>query len=237
MPWSYLPLWIAVSTPLLYLAFFVSGINFLMHRLWVSPSRSVLQQFDHYAVLVLLAVPILSVIVLHAVIYDSWRHLFYIYPLLILIAVHGLQCLLALLNRTLVFAVYLLIAINSVYLVYWMVYTHPHQNVYFNKMAHLLFTPIKHHFELDYWGLSYKQGLEYIISHDPRPVIVLVQNLPGKLNMLIQKSEDRKRISIVSENADADYFITNFRPMLEENPTRCSTKLKWMRCRSWRCIN
>ena len=90
----------------------------------------------------------LSVIVLHAVIYDSWRHLFYIYAPLILIAVHGLQCLLALLNRTLVFAVYMLIAINSVYLVYWMVYTHHIETCTSIKWRTCIHT-IKHHFELD----------------------------------------------------------------------------------------
>jgi hypothetical protein len=53
-------------------------------------------------------------------------------------------------------------------------------------------------FELDYWGNSYKQGLEYILASDPSPVIALaVQNSPGEFNGMILPPAARRRIIYV----------------------------------------
>ena len=42
---------------------------------------------------------------------------------------------------------------------YWMYSNHPFQNVYFNILAGKKFNE---RFEMDYWGISNKNALEYI---------------------------------------------------------------------------
>lgn len=64
---------------------------------------------------------------------------------------------------------------------------------------------------MDYWGISYKKGLEYILQADPSDTIrVAFENYPGKSNIQILPEKDRNRL-LVTEKADADYFLTNYR--------------------------
>ena len=44
----------------------------------------------------------------------------------------------------------------------WMIKNHPHQNVYFNKFAGKKFSS---KFELDYWGLTYKENLKFLLNY------------------------------------------------------------------------
>ena len=88
----------------------------------------------------------------------------------------------------------------------------PFQHVYFNEFVDKN-TPeyLRKRFELDYWGTSYKQSLEYILEEDNSLSIdIAVANLPGKINRFILPPEKQKRINIV-DIKDAKYFITNYR--------------------------
>ena len=90
---------------------------------------------------------------------------------------------------------------------YLMIRDHPYQNVYFNFLAG---SDKRHHFELDYWGLSYRESLEYILKNDKRSMIeVKVANSPGRLNKEILTTKEQQRLRFV--NKDEDYFITNYR--------------------------
>ena len=89
-----------------------------------------------------------------------------------------------------------------------MIKNHPHQNVYFN------FLPgknIETKFELDYWGLSNKQALEYILKNDSKTFIKIGSASPISLenSKQILSSFDKKRI-MISENTESDYIIDNY---------------------------
>ena len=76
-----------------------------------------------------------------------------------------------------------------------MIKDHPHQNVYFN------FIPgknIQTKFELDYWGLSNKQALEYILKNDSNNVIKIGSAGPISIenSKKILSSLEKNRISI-----------------------------------------
>jgi hypothetical protein len=89
-----------------------------------------------------------------------------------------------------------------------MIKYHPNQNVYFNFIAGKETTK---NFEADYWGLSYRQALEYILEHDSRDTIpVFAVNYPGRANALILKPEQRRRLNYV-EPEEADYWLSNYR--------------------------
>ena len=89
-----------------------------------------------------------------------------------------------------------------------MIKNHPYQNVYFN------FLPgknIETKFELDYWGLSNKQALEFILKNDSKPIIKIGAAGPISLenSKQILSPLDKKRITI-SENEESDYIIDNY---------------------------
>ena len=92
---------------------------------------------------------------------------------------------------------------------------HPHQQVYFNILAGK--DPMLN-FEGDYWGNSYRQGLEWIVQNDNRDsIMVSIHNSPGTRNrhMIQKKDRDRLNFQFISnplkkEAIPGDYFITNF---------------------------
>ena len=74
-------------------------------------------------------------------------------------------------------------------------------------------------FEGDYWGTSFRQGLQWIIENDDRDsILVVVNDPPGSTNRHMIKSEERKRLHFkLRANIDeltyqsGDYYMTNFR--------------------------
>jgi hypothetical protein len=72
-----------------------------------------------------------------------------------------------------------------------LVRSHPFQYCYFNAIA----PDPSENFELDYWGLSYRNALENLVKTDLSDTLaVSVLNLPGYLNAFILKPDDRQRV-------------------------------------------
>src|SRR5262249_34061928 len=91
LPWHYAPVWIAITTPPLYLVLFVVGAAAILWRLatrglalWEGD-----EELQDLFFLGLVVLPIAAVIVLHSVLYGGWRHLYFIYPAFLMIAVRG----------------------------------------------------------------------------------------------------------------------------------------------------
>jgi len=95
----------------------------------------------------------------------------------------------------------------------FMVKNHPFEMVYFNRLAGKNLARAASRFEMDYWGLSYRRGLEYILKHEPAETIkIRAENFPGEFNALILPRKERKRLVFVPKGAgQARYFVTNFR--------------------------
>ena len=104
------------------------------------------------------------------------------------------------------------IALIFTFLIGFMIKNHPHQLVYFNYFV----APnnpeyIRKNFEMDYWGVSYRESLEYILKSDSSKSINLKFSMySGHIPILILSNSERKRINLVPLEK-ADYFITNYR--------------------------
>lgn len=98
-----------------------------------------------------------------------------------------------------------------------MIRFHPYQNVYFNGLLGDM-KAVSEKFDLDYWGLSYRQAYEYILEHDARALIkVSVGNWPGVANSYLLRRQDKKRIRLVFDPRQADYMIDNHRYSRNKN--------------------
>jgi hypothetical protein len=94
-----------------------------------------------------------------------------------------------------------------------MVRMHPFEMVYFNALAG---NNIERNFDCDYWGLSYRTGLEEILrrENDPSLTIPVYQDgVPVRNNTFILRTADFDRIRLVPFEG-AKYFITNYREVL-----------------------
>jgi len=220
LPWHYIPVWMIITTPLIYTIGFISGLIFLAYRFI---KRSLLKMND-IIFLLWFFVPLLTVIVFKSVVYDGWRHLYFIYPAFLIISLTGLISFFDFIKskfegkkRKILSLIFIIIVILcALNISYFMIKNHPHQNVYFNILAG---KDLRNNFELDYWGLSYRQALEYILKNDPRSDIKInAANFPGEFNIDILPSKDRVRLEYVENINDADYFLSEYRSHKQNYP-------------------
>ncbi|GIV62986.1 MAG: hypothetical protein KatS3mg045_0325 [Bellilinea sp.] len=219
LPWHYLPVWIGITTPIPYLVLMLAGIGRAV-RDWFSRPKSLLAAEQTPCILsaLWLGLPAGAVILLGSPMYDGWRQMFFIYPALLIFAIGGWEWLTGLIRRRfnrLRVAGLLNAALAAGILLpagLWMAAHHPYQNLYFNRLAGPDMQTVKMRFDMDYWGLTYRRGLEAILAQDPRPVIrVHAANFPGEANAAILPVEQAQRLHFVAEIEQADYFITNYR--------------------------
>jgi hypothetical protein len=218
VPWHYIPVWILITTPLIYAFFFLIG-SFLGIKGIINNGIKLYtndQERQDFLFLLLFIAPLTAVIVLNSALYDGWRHLYFIYAPFLLIAMTGFARVLVIMKerrsgRERLAAIFIaaVIVFCLITTSYQMIRYHPFQNVYFNILAG---KDAGQKFELDYWGLSFRQGLEYIVKNDKRPLIKLAANVPPPLinNAVFLERRDISRLRLVHIN-QADYFLTNYR--------------------------
>jgi hypothetical protein len=227
LPWHYLPVWIGISTPLIVLAGILPGMIGWIGNLitfFKSKEKSHILKKNASAISVWLVVigwlvvPVAAIYLFHSVLYDGWRQMFFIYPAIVLISLRGLILLYQWMLRIplhsngirIIAGIFLLAGLIEP--AGFMVRYHPYENVYFNVFAGDP-TTLRQRFELDYWGLAYKQGIDFILAHDPgRSIKIFVADPPGQdyINSGLTK-ENKSRLIPVKDPADANYFVSVFR--------------------------
>lgn len=227
LPWHYIPVWVIITSPLTYIASFFIGYLLTIKSLLLNPRLFFSNRRDDLIFFVWISLPMLIVLIIRPVLYDAWRQMFFIYPALLLFSLIGLEFLFkpvksdfyGVSSRIIIVILVALITINLANVLKFMAKYHPYQNVYFNILAGKDMEEIKNNFELDYWGLSYRKALEYILKHDPdKDIKICVANHPGRLNANILEPDDRKRLVYVKDINKAKYFLSNYRWHKEEYP-------------------
>jgi len=204
-PRHYIPVWIGISTPVLYLGLFSVGVFALVMDFFRNTKRSGRGIEKAWGPLAFLwfFLPPLGSILMRVCTFNEFRHLFFIYPALLLVGLRGFLAILGAANRIrgrryslaakIILAAVVVAGMGRV--AYFMVKNHPHENVYFNRLAGRDMAGVAKTFEMDYWGLSYKQGLEYLLRADPSETIrVAVDFRPGQFNVWILPRDKRRRL-------------------------------------------
>ncbi len=219
LPWHYPLVWLSLTTPLLYLAGLALALALLGQQLARRGWRLYGNDGEWQNLLLwgLGAGPFVAVVALHSVLYDGWRQLYFAYPPLLLLALRGLvaawrwQPPAALAAARWRGALGLLVAASVVSTARTMVQLHPLENLYFNALAG---PHPELRYEYDYWGLSFRQGLAWVLRHDARPSIRVRASLGATdvLNWYLLPPADRARLVIQRDpNGPAEYFMTNYR--------------------------
>ncbi len=226
LAWHYAPVWLLITTPLPYVALFGAGLVALGRAAWQMGLSRWLRRTTARRDLLVLAWffgPLLGVMLLHSAIYDGWRHLYFVYPAFVLIAGQGLRAVWRAWRRWRSPAapwptgarsagvVLALVALGTVQVAWRIAAGHPFQYAYFSFLPG---KTIEQNFERDYWGLSVKQGLQWLLAHDPRPVLTVVMDERTAVTLLINQKmlppADRARLRIVPP-AEAEYYFTIYR--------------------------
>ncbi|MGB1243059.1 MAG: hypothetical protein ACPG49_11090, partial [Chitinophagales bacterium] len=220
LPWHYIPSWFLITTPVLFTLLFFYGTYCVL--------RKVLQTRLQYGndfnllfdclMLTFFFAPLLAVILKQSVMYDGWRHLYFLYVPFILIAIVGLKTLWVKAKahyeegkKNYLKGLCLFVTANIAFIIIHLAVYHPYQQTYFNF---LVGDSIIRRFEMDYWGATYQQGIQKLIELEGnKEIIVKFSNDSGKMNMMFLPEEYYKHHNILIEGdiLKADYYITNYR--------------------------
>lgn len=211
LPWHYLLIWISITTPILYLILFLFGSTNWIFRLFKIRSFELNFPFlaDFYA-FALFSAPLIIIIGLDSTLYDSWRHVYFVYPYILYFAVKGYLFLESRARKAIlglrIFTVGYLLFIAS-----WIFMNSPMQNLYFNSLAG---SHIESRWEMDYWGLSNESALRYILNNDSRPKISIqeVSFMPLSVSSkMLSVSEQARFVYELKTEPTSDYIVSNFR--------------------------
>lgn len=210
--WDYIPTWFCINTPIIYLIIGFSGIALFIVHLFKKIKAFGLKGIDKNNLLFLFSfvAPILSIIVLKSVLYDTWRHLFYIYPSFILLGIYFLNyCF----NTKFKKAVFTITTLSIVSVSIFIISNFPFHHVYFNQFISLRGNDfIRKNYEMDYWGVSYNKALEALLEIDSSEVIkISSDNCVIMSNADMLPEEKRNRILFVDSIHKSDYLIVTYR--------------------------
>jgi hypothetical protein len=192
LPWTYAPVWLVLTTPLVVWAGAVVSLAGLRHRgirragvigLW-------------FAVLF----PIAYVIVRHSVLYDGIRHLLFVLPPLVALAAIGWDDALRATRSTARGAVAVLLALGLAEPILFQLRNHPNQVVYFQPLAGGPAAMVGR-FDMDYWGNCLFEAMHDAdaVGHAiGRPVTI-----SGRQYDLLQRNAPRVRAVAVSRPSQA----------------------------------
>lgn len=212
LPWFYLPLWISVTIPLLFLITFISGIarfqfnvfNKDKSKIWLNPQAKI-----DLLVLLLAVIPIVIAAISSVTLYNGWRHFYFVYPFLAYFGVHFFSKSFRkhMQRFQVIMLILMLFTFSST--ASWMYSNRPLQNLYFNQLAG---TELEKRWELDYWSLSSRQALEWIVSRDSRKQISIqtTDNSPLYDSAVFLSGNDVGRVNFLWYNKGietADYVI------------------------------
>ncbi|MGI4863187.1 MAG: glycosyltransferase family 39 protein [Janthinobacterium lividum] len=224
LPWHYAPVWISITTPVAYQVAALLGVAATAGALLRQPRAALRTLAGQLDVLLLgwLALPLALVIGLHSVVYDGWRHLYFVYPALLLFALRGGLAVarwgqLRPGRRWLVQGLGLLAGAEAVLTAGRMVSMHPFEHTYFSYLPR---RQAERLFERDYWGLSFRQGLAYVAAHQPKGLLRVAASNPLPLdnNVVWLAPADRARL-VVTMFDSATFFITNYRTVSGDYPS------------------
>jgi len=222
LPFWYIPTWVGISTPSLYLIFFILGYLYILKRFFLRFSnlketadypdfwRGKREIKDFY-IFFNLSIILLYLILLNVTLYNGWRHIYFLNIFIIYIATFGLfTFFVKFRSKKSRIKINLFIGFLLLITLFKMITYHPFQNIYFNS---LITNNFKNKFEVDYMGISGMQFLKKILILEKDKNIVnigVASYLPIERSLSMLSENDSKKINVVGqEYKKADYIYTN----------------------------
>jgi hypothetical protein len=216
LPWSYLPTWFAITLPDGYFLGFVCGLarlGWMLRRGSFDRVRSL----GIASVMVAATLPLLVTVVTRPVLYDAHRHFLFLMPPLAAGCGIGLSGFLDIAQLPLIVrtSVAALFATLTALTALDMVQLHPYEYVYFNRLSGGLRHALGR-FETDYWGASYKEGLDWVVEHvhtrSGKPLRIANCNGSDELGYYLASSQHAAaQLHPVKGADEADVFLATTR--------------------------
>ncbi len=217
-PWYYLPVWFLVTTPLIFTFLFLFILMNSILKI-IKYFKGKLKDEDLYTLLVtvLFIGPWIAVIVFDSKVYNAWRHLFFTYPFFVVGVVLAIKKITTILinNKKVKYAFIGLIFFQLINLAYVNIQLHPYQEIYFNNLVD---DDIEENFEIDYWGLHYKEAFETILKLEKNEIIKIYpdQYVSAVVNVNMLLPEQKTRIFLTRKKEEADFYFFRYGTVQEK---------------------
>ena len=219
-PWSYVPVWLAITTPPVVLVLALFGAVVLTARL-LQDARRGRANARRFEVLLILSVLVpLAVTPFVGNLYNGWRHFYFVYGPACLFACAGLAWLRQAVGRRFASLAAGVCAVGLASAVCWIAKLHPHEHVYFNFLVDRK-TPerLRTRFDMDYWTVSHKEALEFLLAAHPNGRIPVVGPIVQSIPVLPKQSRNR----VFPSTDFAAYFASDYRYWWGNGPSEGST--------------
>ena len=220
IPPHYVPVWMAVTTPPAALLLSLTGAAAVVRRSMSRP-RDVLRNTGlrfEWLLLACLTLPPAAVVALNSSLSDNWRHMYFLYAPLCLLAACGLRGLLTAARRPgLRRAAGVLAAAAVAGMAVDVARLHPHQATYFNFLVDRS-TPerLRARYDMLTWGAEHREGLEVLLARHPDETLAVDARdvLWLRSNRAVLPAAARDRIVLARDaGRAADFFIAaGYRP-------------------------
>ncbi|MBC7555224.1 MAG: glycosyltransferase family 39 protein [Taibaiella sp.] len=226
LPAGYLPSWFSISMPELWLLTGLLGIIWLLINFLKQPAVFLKTPRDRMLLIYIICffLPPVALAAMRAAVIDDWRHLYFIYPLFVMLALYAVErCAQYLKTGWLA----TLFAVQFAFVAQFFFTAHPYQQVYFNFLVPHRAEYFRTNYDYEYWGCAYREALLYILAHDTAAQ-VRVYGLEDLVKNAITclPPNSRNRAVHVWKDERPDYFITNFRGHPEDFPLPELYKIK-----------
>ena len=217
LPYSYIPLWIMITTPVYVLIFFIFGFYYHAkrifmrfvnikeklinnHDLW----RSNNENFDFFLFINFILVALLYVSINPALL-SGWRHFYFINFFIIYYSCYFLNIILFNFEKKIIFSILIFFCLFTIYENYKY---HPFQSVYFNNFVS---NEYKKNFEIDTQSLSRVHAIKELLKENGKLNIGTASWTPLEDARSLLPVNEWKRLNFVGTEYDqADFIYSNF---------------------------
>ncbi len=212
LPWYYLPKTILITVPVFYLLLAAAGQVYAI-RLCCKrdKNRPLLIALSLFWIL-----PLVAAMVTKPVIYNGWRHFYFVYAGIAALGGVGLMGLyrLVCLKQKIKVAVMLAVALLFTAQATSIVVNHPYQYAYYNVLA----GQVEGKYELDYWALSNYNAMSQLVNSTTRnkdlPLVCSRPPTPPHIypmtnNYLALPENERDALVYTDDYETAPYLIYN----------------------------
>lgn len=220
LPFYYLPYMILVTTPLWVLVFIITGQVLALIRLVKRRKTLLLDSVDMTLLLCtcLWLLPFLYAVVAGPTLYNGWRHMYFLYGPMLVLAAYGLHrawnWLRGLGKPYLKRTGAVLLALCMTYTGTIMVLAHPNEYSYYNVL--LINKDLPNYLELDYWNVSTLQTLRTLLHQLGSTAKVTIAGAETRTQQGLETAwhlltpQQQQQMTVLSDgNPSAEYVISN----------------------------
>lgn len=219
VPYIYIPVMFAVTTPVLIVFLTLVGHITTIKQMWLTKVKDFFAGSGKYYLFSMLFVwvPLIFAFIKTPILYNSWRHFYFIYGPLLILAVGGLKAIIDISTRNQKRVICGLLALQMAFSIILIAVNHPYEYAYYSILAG---TKADKNYEMDYWNVTGMKCLMALIDQVDSPEVISVVGPDYYMNDGLHKAFDilpkeyQSRIEVLQYSEGfttpgADYLIVN----------------------------